>query len=429
MHTAIIAKIDRVDPIEGANTIQKAYCLGTQLIVGKEAKEGDIGILFPSELQLSADYCKENNLYRHAELNKDPTKAGFFDDNRRVRAQPFLKVKSDGYFAQIESLSYTGYDISKLKIGDMFDELGGISICTKYISQKTRAAMASRPKKQKQVETPLFYKHPDTDNIKYYIDAIPKGALISIQSKTHGTSGRYSLSKTYRTLPSYRRIINRIYPFFSNESWEYLVGTRNCVLFEEQNEKLGFHGSEQFRFDVLEILKPHLTKGLNIYLEIFGYANGSPIMPRHETSKIKDKRYEKKYGKQITYNYGCLDGTFNYKIYRISSVAESGESLDFAQEQLKHWCEIRNLNCCQDIIPSFIYDGDKSKLEELIEELTERPEKLTEDYIDPTSISEGIVIRVDYKELTPKFYKKKSWAFSVMEGFAKENEVDIEDAS
>lgn len=74
-----------------------------------------------------------------------------------------------------------------------------------------------------------------------------------------------------------------------------------------------------------------------------------------------------------------------------------------------------------------IYNGDVESLKALVEQLTERPECLTEDYIDPTIISEGVIIRVDSDGKTPDFYKNKSYAFRCMEGLCEAE--DPEDAS
>jgi len=56
---------------------------------------------------------------------------------------------------------------------------------------------------------------------------------------------------------------------------------------------------------------------------------------------------------------------------------------------------------------------------------------LCEDYLDPSHINEGVVIRVDSGKLIPDFYKYKTFPFKLMEGIVKENPnfVDVEDAS
>lgn len=433
-YKAIVSKIDRVSPIEGADKIQTAYVLGEQVVVSKGWNVGDIGIFFPADCQLSDMFCYNNNLYRDSEKNVDKNSKGFFDDNRRVRCQPFMKVKSEGFFCEITSLLWcVDSDILKLrdlKVGDKFDTLNGHQICQKYISEQTRKKMLNVSKKKTKVsEAPQFHKHVDTEQLKYYLGAIPKGALISIHAKVHGTSARYSYS-TVRRKPI--KVIDKIkdkFGLFKRESLEYLVGTRNVVLYEDQYNKEGFHGSEQFRFDVLEMLKPYLEKGMTIYGEISGYANGKPIMGTHSTELLKDKKYNKKYGKIMTYAYGCKEHEFRFHVYRISYTNEDGIEIDFTDKQVMKWCDDHSLNGPVAVCEPFIYNGFKDALMEKVEALTERIDVLTEDYIDPTHVSEGVVIRVDDATLVPKFYKNKSYAFKVMEGIFKENNEDMEDSA
>lgn len=74
-YKAIIAKIDRVNAIQGADRIQTAYVLGEQVIVSKDWQPGKNGVLFPADAQLSEDFCKNNNLYRDSDKNKDKNKS------------------------------------------------------------------------------------------------------------------------------------------------------------------------------------------------------------------------------------------------------------------------------------------------------------------------------------------------------------------
>lgn len=433
MYKAMISKIDQVRPIEGADRIHVATVLGEQVIVSKEWNVGHVGVFFPPDTQLSEEYCKENNLFRDSSKNSDTNRKGFFDDNRRVRAQPFLGQRSEGFFAELDSLAFTGTDIRKLKIGESFDVINGHNIATKYISEKTRKAMrnASGKKKERVIETPMFKQHVDTAQFKYEAGNIPPGSLITLQAKVHGTSARYSYSLVRENVTGWRKVVNNIFGevFKPVESWQYLVGTRRVTLFEKDTDKEGFHGSEQYRFDVLEMLKPYLEKGMTIYGEIAGYANGKPIMAVHKTNSLKNKEFTKKYGKEVTYNYGCKEHEFRFHVYRITYTSVDGKEVDFTDMQIQSWCEARNILAPYNVCEPFIYDGSKEDLVAIVENMTERPYCLTEDYIDPSHVSEGIIVRVDSGNERPKFYKSKSYAFRVMEGIAKENEVDIEDAS
>jgi hypothetical protein len=344
-----------------------------------------------------------------------------------------LKVKSEGYFTELRTLDYiTGTETSlgDLKVGHQLDQLLGSKICEKYISPQTRSKL-NQVQKKKSVKptTPLFNKHVSKEQIKYYFDKIPKGALLSFGAKIHGTSARMSLTKVVRKPKTFLEKVKNFFGAFTKESWEYLVGTRNVVLFENEYNKEGFHGSEQYRFDAMGMVKPFLTKGLSVYGEIAGFANGKPIMGTHSMKTLKNKAYTKKYGEAVNYTYNCKDHEFRFHIYRISTTTDEGGEVDFTDAQCRKWCEERDLNYVFEVHDSMVYDGNKEKLVALVEELTERPDCLTEDYIDPSHISEGIVIRVDHGTLIPKFYKNKSYAFKVLEGIFKEDNEDVEDSA
>lgn len=424
-HKAIVAQITEVIEIPNADKIHLAKVLGESVVVSKEWGVGFEGILFPVDVQLSEDFCHHNNLFRHSNLNKDQEKKGFFDDNRRVRAQPFLKVKSEGFFADKSCLDYLGNP--SLTLGQTFDEINGKKVCEKYISEQTRNAKSGNQQKAvKKNTTPFFEKHVDSEQFKHYAQNIPVGSLLSFHAKVHGTSARMAYTLVSKELPKWKQLVNKlVYIFDDAPIWDYVVGTRNVVISDGSKE--GFHGSEQFRFDVMNEVKPYLEKGMTIYGEIAGFANGVSIMPKHSVEALKDKAFTKKYGKEVTYTYGCKDHEYRFHVYRITYLNQNGDNVDFTQKQLEKWCDDRNILRTVEIHPQIVYDGDVEKLRDLVYNLTERPDVLTEDYIDSSHVSEGIIIRVDNGKMKPDFYKNKSYAFRVMEGLC--SAVDPEDAS
>lgn len=431
-YRAFVAKIERTVPIEKADKIHIAFVMGESVIVSKDWNEGTVGLFFPAETQLSEEFCKQNNLFRDSSMNADPEQKGFFEPTRRVRCQKFLGVASEGFFCGLSSLDWTGFDVSKLKVGDSFVELNGKEICKKYVRARN-SRVSGGPNRQKSERVsrkhfvPDFHEHTDTGQFKYNLHKLRKGDLISIQAKGHGTSGRSGILPVEKPLTKFQTFVNKLFKDKYKPIWQYeeVVGTRRVVL--DDPRKVGFHGSEQFRFDVHKKIAPFLKGGMTVYYEIVGYANDKPIMAKHSLEKFKDKKYTKKYGKEIVYKYGCVEGTCDFYIYRITFTTVAGDTLDFTQSQLVAWCQQRGLKHALDVVEPFVYDGDEQKLRELVEELTERPDKLTEDYRDPSIISEGVVVRVDRDTLTPLFLKSKSFVFKVCEGIAKETEDDIED--
>lgn len=421
-HKAIIAKIDRIVPIEGAERIQIAMVLGEQVIVSKDLDVGFVGVFFPVDLQLSELFCHVNNLYRHSEMNSDNTKKGFFENSRRVRAQPFMKVRSSGYFTDVDSVVRACGDF-EYKLGDQFDEVNGIKLCEKYISEKAKQIIANQGVKAvKKAEFPTFAKHVDSDQFKHFADSIEAGSIIYFHAKVHGTSFRVGRLPKMIQLPEWKQFINKYIPLFKESGMEMVVGTRNVIV--EDMSKEGYHGKETFRFEVAHKLEPYLEDGYTIYGEIAGYANGTRIMPNHDIKGLKDKRYTQKYGDINEYSYGCPEDQYRFHVYRITRQTLSGEQVDMTQKELENWCDNRSITRTVEVHPPVIYDGDVEKLRSLVEELTERPDVLTEDFINPYQIGEGIILRVENGTAVPKFYKSKSYAFRVMEGLCEVEDTE-----
>src|SRR5690554_2217024 len=93
---AIICRLENIEPIEGADRIVQCTIFGETVIVPKDCKEGQLGLLFDIETQLSHEYCHHNNLYRDNNLNADSSKTGYIEKNRRVRPIRLKGVRTSG---------------------------------------------------------------------------------------------------------------------------------------------------------------------------------------------------------------------------------------------------------------------------------------------------------------------------------------------
>ena len=422
-YKAIVCKLTNVRKHPGADRLNLASILGNQIVVGLDSKDGDVGVYFGVDGQLSSDFATENDLVRRK--NPDGTNAGgMFDENRRVRAQKFRGEKSEGFFAPLSYFGYTGYNLSKLKIGDEFDSLNDKPICNKYVTPATLRTQKGSGKKTRS-NTKWFHKHFETEQFRHYVDKIPAGALIIISEKEHGTSHRIGHVPDELPLPLWKRFLQRIgiVKFAQSIKWVYLHGSRNVVLDGGLNDP---YYSSQFRARAVRKLEGNLRKGESVYLEIVGWTNDSTtIMPRHDVTKLKDKELLKRYGKEMVYTYGNIAGECSPAVYRISMVNEDGYEAELSWSQVQARCSELGIPCVMQVCQPFIYDGDSGKLRVLCESLCGGVSTW-----DDRHIREGICIRVEHRKMFI-ILKLKNFEFLAMESVQKDSDdvVDIEEAS
>jgi len=428
-YNAIICEVNEVKPHPNADRIKLANIIGYQVIVGLNIKEHDIGILFPDDGQLSPEYCQANDLIAYEDENGNKS-GGYFDNNRRVRAQKFRGEKSEAYFAPLSSVSFTGYDISKLKVGDRFSELNNISICNKYINEKTRHVAQSN--KKKTVKEKLFTKqfnaylknifpeHFETSQFKQCSDKILPGSLITLTSKNHGTSGRVS----YLPVIQKKKWYERVFDFITKNkdyktAYDYVHGSRRVILTKDGCDD--FYHNTDFRHYVLERFKGKLNKNEIAYFEICGFcASDRPIMSVVDTSKLKDKEFTKRFGKTMVYKYGCINGTCDIYVYRMAVINPDGVIEEMPWNRVKQRCSEMGIKHVVEI-DQFILD-DKTDLRSIVKYHVEEVD--IADPIDDSHIKEGICIRVDDKNGRTKIYKEKTFIFKVLEGIAKDSDVE-----
>lgn len=431
-YQAIISRIIQTRPIEGADRIVAATVSGSgaEVVVSVNNTINELGVYFPEDGIFEDEFCEKNNLFPIIDTNTGKrVGGGFFDrNNPRIRAQKFKRVKSNGFWCPLSYLEYTGYDLSTLKEGDKFTELNGKLICQKYYTQATLRAL-NNAKKQgvKQPQTIAFPQHVDSVKFEYSLRDIKKGDIITLSTKMHGTSARFGKTFINKELAWWKKIVNKIVSgFYTPETQlDYLVGTRRVIL--GHNKGTSYYGDESFRYKHLDMVKSLLQPGEIIMGELVGYSsNGSKIMSDHFTKETQDKEFIKQYGETISYTYGCPPGECEFYVYRILKCDQEGNSVDLTWPQVKNRCFVLGLKTVQEIIPSFVFDGNYEALDELVKSFENGP-----DPIDPRIHKEGVVVRVDNNKTIPLFLKKKNWYFGVMEGYIKNNDnyVDLEEAS
>ena len=353
-YCATIAKVDNIVPLPKCDRIVGATICENQVAVSVGAFSiGSIGVFFPIETKLSAQFVSNNNMYRHPELNVDQTKKGYIEDNGRLKCVRFGGNPSEGLFMPLESLSFTGVDISQLKLGDEFDQLNGIPICEKYtvINQNKESNPNSKTKDQvKRVSRMVenqFRLHIDTSQLKKNVHRIEPTTLISISSKWHGTSAVIGnvLVKNKLSLK------DRIAKYFGCNVNEHTYGnvhaSRNVIKNEHFEIKNKY--TKNITPDVYQQwadkLYPMLPKGMTLYGEIVGQL---------ESGKSIQKGY----------NYGCEDNLNDFRCYRITFTNVDGSVFELTRNQIDEICNrigikstpLYYFGYAKDIYPDLVVD-------------------------------------------------------------------------
>ena len=362
---AIVAKLENLQPIEGADRIQQAAIFGELVIVSKDHKAGDIGILFDCETQLSEEFARVNNLHKHSNLNADTSVRGYLDDNRRVRPIRLKGVKCSGLWMPIESIGFcydNGYPINQqsipagLQVGTQFTEWNDHEICKKFVNKKTHLPN-NKEGKAKENLVPTFKEHVDTDQFMRNLQHVKPGSILIITEKLHGTSCRVgNLPVEYKTDSWLKKLSSWMCSKFlfksvnSNKHYRYqqVVGSRRVTKSIGGNAK---EGDSYYDSDIwtgsAEIFEGKLEQGETVYYEIVGYLpDGAPIMPSQGNSKLKsfmDKEgyasFIEAYGEKTEFSYNCIVGQHQVYVYRMTFSNLQGHTVDYSWDQVKMRCE------------------------------------------------------------------------------------------
>lgn len=424
-----ITTIKQLRKHSNADRLQCATIFGNNVIVDLNYTEGQRVIYFPVDGQLSEEFACENNLVRLKDENGNNV-GGYLDPNKRnITALKLRGEKSDGLVLPIEVLSKY-VDVKTLSDGDQIAMLDGHEICRKYIPRSNRRRCANnssgnknrnRKEEKEKVSYPFFVEHIDTAQLAYNQNAFREGDTCYITLKMHGTSAR--TANAVEIVKKKRHyILKKVFKIKDKEIKRFAVvsGTRRTTL---RNYEGGYYGSNAFRQKYQDFFKDKLPKGVEVFYEIVGYTEGDQtIMGRCSNKLVKDKEFEKQYGKETVFSYGCEPGENDIYVYRMTMTNEDGFAVELPWEQVQIECEKLGVKC----VPTF-----EKFVFTTWEDLMERVEKYY-DGVDPigkTHVREGVVVRIDNRE---KFtaYKHKNFSFKVLEGIIKDkaDAPDMEEA-
>lgn len=442
MYNAYVTTIKNVRKHPNADRLQLGECFGNTVCVNLDYTEGQVGIYFPTDGQLSIEFAEANNLLRKKDENGNNI-GGYMDpDKRNVAAIRLRGEKSDGLFLPLTCLESFG-DISTLKIGDTINVFNGHEICKKYIPRRNPSRRSggysggNKTRKKKINIAPLFMEHADTEQLAYNLSAFKPGDEIEITLKMHGTSARTAHLPVFK---GYKRtLLDRIFrregtPIYD---WGYVSGTRRTVL---ENYDGGYYGSNEFREQHSKFFEGKLWKGEEIFYEVVGFTTtGQPIMATADNKKLNDKDFIKQYGKTTTFSYGCsptgegepedywddakTEPSFvpivpqsDIYVYRMTMTNEDGDMVEYTPDFMRYRCEQMGVKTVlpfyRGFIPEDVEDAGEW-VKDIAEQFYDGP-----DPVGKNHIREGVVVRILNR---PKFtaYKHKNFSFKVLENIIK----------
>lgn len=428
-NSAFLAKIGKLEPIEGADKIVSALITLnnvpiTQVVVGKgEYNDGDTVVYFDSNLCLSDEFI----LYidkQHKNFGKEDfvSMSKYLACGNRIRTVKLRGTISDGLVIPCEKFeSLLDSKTKKLfEEGFSFNDLADMHICHKYIAPvKQQSTTGSRKNKKKRklisrVIKENFKFHCDTAQLAKNLFKINPNTVASVSRKIHGTSGICSKTKVLKKLSWYEKALKKIGINIVDTEYSYLYASRTVI----KNNLL--NGTDFCDADVWQHAgEKHFTgklhNGETVYFEIVGY------MPDTQTFIQKP------------FDYGCLPGEYKIAVYRITLTSDDGTVSEYSWNAMKERCKELNV----DTVEEFYYGklGDMYKdiawdenwnvnfLQRLQNQFLEGDCPLCKNKVP----EEGIVIRPDTLYIEP--FKLKSKRFTLKESELKEKKdfVDIED--
>lgn len=415
-HCGYVVKIAELRKHTNADRLQIATIFGNSVIVGLDTHIGDMGVYFPTDLQLSEEFCKVNDLVRRKDEHGNQT-GGYLDPNKRnIRTMKLRGEVSDGLYLPITCLAeFT--KVSNLAIGDTIDTLNGHEICRKYIPHANiaRCAGAAPGKKAKANFAPTFYEHVDTAQLAYNLNAFKAGDIVQLTLKMHGTSGRTGyLPLIHHKQSLFDKIFHRIGKEY--KEYGYVTGTRRVVL--DATHTGGYYDDNSFREEMAKKFEGKLHKGEVCYYEIVAYQgpNGAPIMA---SGKVPPE-YKAQYSDVMEFSYGCkAENSYNDEIpccdiyvYRMTMVNEDGDIVEYSPAEIRYRCEQIGVKCVPEfetfVIPEDVNAGEY--IMRKVEEYYDGP-----DPIGKTHVREGVVARILNRN-NFAVYKHKNYLFKYISG-------------
>lgn len=345
-YAAIVVRVNHPIKLEGLDNLVGAAVVGHQALTQNTIEAGELRIAFTAETQLSSDYASYNNLFRESELNRVNVEKGYLEKSARIRAIRLRGHRSDALLMPLDSLAYTGIDVTQLQEGDTFDVVNGHEICRKYeipVKNNPRSTVTKLAKAFKRVDSKQFPEHLSTDNYWRNKHLLSDDHESVITQKLHGTSIRVGRVPCRREKGRIERFLNRWFPT-AEHTYDAVFGSRKVI--KDVNNPLQNH---YYSDDIWTLhgkrIADLLPEGYIVYGELIGWTpDGAPI--------------------QKNYTYNVPKGEAALYVYRVAVINAQGTLADLSWDGVKEFCTARGLTWAPELarVPAQHTDDDGFEL-------------------------------------------------------------------
>lgn len=426
-HCGYVVEVKDIRAHSNADRLRVVTFFGNDTCVSADVNIGDIGIYFPSDLQLSEEFCDYNHMCRKKADGTDDT--GYLERSKRnIKTIKLRGEYSDGVYCPLSSIAYTGVNIDNIQVGMRIDVINGHEICKKYIPNVNRSSVGGcdsskkMSKKNPEFTTPFFAEHIDTPQLQYCENIFKPGDIVCITEKVHGTSSRNANTLTRRYK---KNLFHRLFRMKGNEvsEYQYVAGTRRTTVDIQRTD------ANNYRVKWANKFLGKLHYGEEVFGEIAGFTDDNkPIMGSVSNKKVNDKTFLSIYGDTTTFSYGCEVGNGKlpqnrYFIYRMTYTLPDGMVIEYPWDLVKLRAEQMGFETVPEL-ERFIYT-DHEDMMCRINAWLDIPST-----IDCKHVIEGVVLRALNSPDSYKVAKIKSRNFKIIEGIIKDESIipDIEEA-
>lgn len=394
-YVATVVRVEESDlfPLDGLDNLRGYAKFGMQALVSKDTQPG-LYLLFSTEVKLSEDFARANNLHRDTTLNADPTiTTGYLEPNRRVKAIKLRGHRSESILIPVASLTYLigAKGVAQLAEGDVFDSIDGVEVCRKYVNREVKVQNGKTPKARiRRVDDKVFPEHLDSENYFRNAAKVPADGHVVVSQKLHGTSVRYGMVPALADRTRWERIKDRVLRRRTQRTaMRFVVGSRRVVKsidLSAEEGKQHYYGAGDLwtsyaaKNNLPDVIPPnHL-----VYGELVGWTEDGAAI-------------------QKGYTYGLPTGEAHLYVYRVAMVTDEGRTLDYSPAQMRAFCEDRGLSVVPELWsgPHHLFNAEAWLERRYYDQWVAR-EGMAVDFpmapvrlSDPKLVDEGVCIRHD----------------------------------